>query len=106
MISEISKTEAAGLYEISVKNVRAQGISVNIPGTGLEILQIRCQKGILFCGIFDASVVEKLRFPAAIFSAPTFEDMLKNKPVYLSEAAAALGATADMTGLELVSLFG
>ena len=60
---------------------------------------------MLFCGIFDKSVVEKLQFPAAIFSAPKFEDMMKNKPVYLSKAAVVLGATADMTGLDLVSLF-
>jgi|LSQX01.2.fsa_nt_gb uncharacterized protein YunC (DUF1805 family) len=106
MISEISRTGAAGLYEISAGNVRAEGISVDIPGTGLQILQIRCQKGMLFCGIFDKSVVEKLQFPAAIFSAPKFEDMMKNKPVYLSEAAAALGATPDMTGRDLVGLFG
>ncbi|HPJ26478.1 MAG TPA: hypothetical protein PLD93_01590 [Synergistaceae bacterium] len=106
MILEISKTEAAGLYEISVEDVCAQGISVNIPGTEIQILQVRCRKGMLFCGIFDKSVVEELQFPAAIFSAPKFEDMMKNKPIYLSEAAMALGAAANMTGLELVKLFG
>jgi hypothetical protein len=31
--------------------------------------------------------------------------MLKNNPIHLSKAAVALGATADMTGRELVKLF-
>jgi uncharacterized protein YunC (DUF1805 family) len=104
-ISKINTTDTAELCEISVENKRALGISVNIPGTELQILQIRCQKGMLFCRVFDTSVVEKLQFPAAIFSAPKFEDMLNNNPIHLSKAAVALGATADMTGRELVKLF-
>lgn len=104
-ISKINTTDTAELCEISVDNKRALGISVNIPGTELQILQIRCRKGMLFCRVFDTSVIEKFQFPAAIFSAPKFEDMLKNNPIHLSKAAVALGATADMTGRELVKLF-
>lgn len=105
MIIEINKTGAVRLHEVSAGSASAQGISVSIPGTTLEILQIRCQKGMLLCGLFDRSVLETLDFPAAIFSAPKLEDMIKNSPIYISKAAMALGATTNMTGLDLVKLF-
>ena len=58
------------LVPIEANGVTAEGVSVNIPGTELEILQVRCAHGMLFCGIFDKTVLEKLNFPAAVFSAP------------------------------------
>ena len=90
---------------IEANGVKADGVSVNIPGTELEILQVRCARGMLFCGIFDKAVVEKLNFPAAVFSAPHFSDMLERKPVFLTTAAKALGADEDMTGTELIACF-
>lgn len=95
----------AQIVPIEVNGVSAEGISVNIPGTELEILQIRCRRGMLLCGIFDKAVLEKLNFPAAVFSAPHFEDMLERSPVYLTAAARDLGAAEDMTGAALVACF-
>ena len=51
------------------------------------------------------TVLEKLDFPAAVFSAPHFSDMLERKPVFLTTAAKALGANEDMTGAELIPCF-
>lgn len=90
---------------IKVNDSTAEGILVDIPDSQLEILQIRCTHGMLFCGIFDKSMLEKLNFPAAVFSAPHFENMLKDKPLFLTEAAHNLGASKEMTGSELVVLF-
>jgi hypothetical protein len=53
----------------------------------------------------DKTVLEKLDFPAAVFSAPHFSDMLERKPVFLTTAAKALGANEDMTGAELIPCF-
>ena len=97
--------ETVKLVPIEANGVKADGVSVNIPGTELEILQVRCTHGILFCGIFDKNVLEKLDFPAAVFSAPHFSDMLERKPVFLTNAAKALGANEDMTGAELIPCF-
>ena len=97
--------ENVKMVPIEVNGASAEGVSVNIPGTELEILQVRCTRGMLFCGIFNAEVLEKLNFPAALFSAPHFEDMLERKPVFLTEAAKAIGAKAEMSGAELLALF-
>lgn len=90
---------------IEVGGVTAEGVTVNIPGTELEILQVRCARGMLFCGIFSTEVLEKLGFPAAVFSAPHFEDMLERNPIFLTTAAKQCGATKDMTGAELIACF-
>lgn len=97
--------ETVKLVPIEANGVKAEGVAVNIPGTELEILQVRCARGMLFCGIFDKAVLEKLDFPAAVFSAPHFSDMMERKPVFLTSAAKALGAAEDMTGAELVACF-
>ena len=60
---------------------------------------------MLLCGIFHPDVVEKIRVHAGIFSAPTINDMLANKPIFLSQAAKEMGANLDMTGEELMLLF-
>lgn len=93
------------IVPIETNGCKAEGVSVGIPGTELEILQIRCERGMLFCGIFDKTVLEKLNFPAAVFSAPHFADMLERRPVWLTSAARSLGATEEMTGAELIACF-
>ena len=97
--------ETVNLVPVEANGVTAEGVSVNIPGTELEILQVRCAHGMLFCGIFDKTVLEKLDFPAAVFSAPHFSDMMERKPVFLTTAAKALGANEDMTGAKLIARF-
>lgn len=105
MIQNAYEAGAALLCEISVGQHSAQGISVNIPGTALHILQVRCRRGMLFCGLFAKDVLERLDFPAAVFSAPEFSDMMERKPVFLTKAALDIGASMDMTGEELVAVF-
>lgn len=105
MVQKKYEIGATSVYELSAGSGCAQGIAVNIPNTQLQILQVRCRNGMLFCGIFDREVLEKLNFPAAVFSAPLFSDMMERKPVFLTEAALSVGATMDMTGEELLVLF-
>ncbi len=90
---------------IEASGVTAEGVSVSIPGTPREILQVRCTNGMLLCGIFDQKVLEELDFPAAVFSAPHFSDMLERKPIFLTTAAKQRGATEDMTGEEIIGCF-
>ena len=105
MVQKEIQQENTALYDLSVGRCHAQGIAVNIPNTELNILQARCKNGMLFCGIFSRDVLEKLDFPAAVFSAPAFSDMMERKPVFLTSKAIAMGATTDMTGEELLVLF-
>lgn len=93
------------IVTIETNGYSAEGISVNVPDSELEILQIRCTHGMLFCGIFDKEMLGKLNFPAAVFSAPDLKAMLERKPVYLTPAALAIGASEEMTGAELVACF-
>ena len=105
MVTKRLEMEQTYLYDISVQDRHAVGIVVTVPEQELEIIQIRCKKGMLLCGIFHPDVVEKIRVPAGIFSAPTINDMLANKPIFLSQAAKEMGANLDMTGDELMLLF-
>ena len=105
MVTKRLEMEQTYLYDISVQDRHAVGIVVTVPEQELEIIQIRCKKGMLLCGIFHPDVVEKIRVPAGIFSAPTINDMLANKPIFLSQAAKEMGANLDMTGEEVMLLF-
>ena len=105
MVQKEIQLDNTAIYDISSGECNAQGIAVNIPNTELKILQVRCKSGMLFCGLFSKEVLEKLDFPAAVFSAPAFSDMLERKPLFLTSKAIAMGATTDMTGEELLVLF-
>lgn len=105
MIQEVSRYNETICYDIVSEGFHAEGIATNIPDSELYILQVRCAHGMLFCGIYHPDVLEKLKFPAAIFSAPKLEDMMERKPVFLTQAALDKGASPDMTGAELVALF-
>lgn len=83
----------------------ALGISVDVPDTDLHILQVRCGKGMMFCGIFDKNVLSALHIPAAVFSAPWFDDMMERRPVFLTAEALHIGASPEMTGAELLTVF-
>jgi uncharacterized protein YunC (DUF1805 family) len=100
------KLESGGttVYDLTVNGVCVPGFATNIPGTELQILQVRCRRGMMFCGLFSTEVLAKLNFPAAVFSAPRFEDMMERRPIYLTDAARALGATMEMTGAEMLLL--
>lgn len=92
-------------YEILCGEKKAQGVAIGVPDSQSSILSICCQHGMLFCRLFDVAVANKIGLPAAIMAAPFMEDMLKNTPVALSDAAIAMGATTEMTGAEIVELF-
>ena len=105
MIQKEIQLDNTVIYDLSVGECHARGIAVNIPNTELNILQARCRNGMLFCGVFSKEVLEKLDFPAAVFSAPAFSDMMERKPVFLTSKAVSIGAAMDMTGEELLVLF-
>ena len=66
MVTKRLEMEQTYLYDISVQDRHAVGIVVTVPEQELEIIQIRCKKGMLLCGIFHPDVVEKIRVPAGI----------------------------------------
>lgn len=104
-MKETAKSGSVMTYSIICEGCEAQGIAIRVPNSSASILAVNCSHGMLFCRLFDCGVAGKIGLPAAIFAAPTMEDLLKNRPVALSEAAVAAGATEKMTGLELIKLF-
>lgn len=82
-----------------------RGVSVEIPGTGKNVLQIKCRNGLLLCGLFSPEKIDSIDFPACVFSAPEFKDILTNKPLFVSAKARAMGVTETMTGLEIAEVF-
>jgi len=99
--------EANGVwvYEITVRGASGMAIVVRTPNEKADILQIKCQNGMLLCRAFDKDVMERIDFPVAIFSAIDCEAMLAKKPLYVSPKAVELGANLEMTGEQLFLLF-
>lgn len=95
----------ADIRKIDINGKEVTGISVSIPGTEKNVLQIRCEKGMLLCGLFSPEKIDSIDFAACVFSAPEFSDMLSSKPIFVSEKAKTLGATCEMTGTEIADLF-
>ncbi len=103
MIETIATEQGAAICKITTSgNHTATGAAVELPGSGLRVLQVRCAKGMLFCGIFDKTFLTDRHIPAAVFSAPSFDEMMKRKPNFLTDEAKALGANLDMTGEQIV----
>lgn len=98
-------TKYANIRKIELNEKEVTGITVSIPGTEKNVLQIRCKNGMLLCGLFSPEKIDSIDFAACVFSAPEFSDMLSSKPVFVSEKAKALGATCEMTGAEIAELF-
>ncbi|MCQ2735810.1 MAG: YunC family protein [bacterium] len=98
----VEKVSAKDIY---LGEKTAEGVAVTVPGTDISVLQIRCRNGMLFCGLFDPEAIERFGFAAAVFSAPTFEDMLSRTPKYVSKAAEEMGADLSMTGRQIAELF-
>ena len=72
-----------------------------IPTPNASLLVIRAPKGMLGCGYINATVADKLNDAAAIVSGvKNYDDMLKAAVHTVSAAAAELGITVGMTGLE------
>ena len=101
----MSKYEGVEIVDVQAGDQILPGISVEIPGIGKNVLQIKCKNGMLLCGLFSPEKINVMGFAACVFSAPGFSNMLENKPLFISEKAAELGATQDMTGAEIAALF-
>ncbi|MBR2642397.1 MAG: DUF1805 domain-containing protein [Lentisphaeria bacterium] len=72
-----------------------------IPTLNASLLVIRAPKGMLGCGYINTAVADKLNDAAAIVSGvKNYDDMLKATVHTVSAAAAILGITVGMTGLE------
>lgn len=99
------KQEGIDIVELHAGKHLVKGVSVEIPGTGKNVLQIKCKKGLLLCGLFSPDKIDTIDFPACVFSAPEFSDMLERKPIFISAKARQLGVTEEMTGIEIVDIF-
>ena len=93
------------IEEIEIGGKILPGVSVEIPGTGKNVLQIKCRNGLLLCGLFSPEKIDAIDFAACVFSAPEFSDMLANKPLFISQKARQLGVSEDMTGEEIAKIF-
>ncbi|MCL2497709.1 MAG: hypothetical protein FWF06_03740 [Symbiobacteriaceae bacterium] len=101
----VFKSASSAIYRLVVGEYEVEGVEVSLPGTSQFLLTINCQHGMLACRLVDLSVSDRLNLPLAIFSAARLENILIGKPVMLSQSAVSMGATKEMTGAELVSLF-
>ena len=104
-INTILREDRTTIYSVKYKGLEAQGLASLFPDSDKSMLAIHCRHGMLLCRLFDAAVATQLNISAATFSAPELKDLLENKPLALSDAAVAMGATTEMTGLELFALF-
>lgn len=85
--------------KINVENLDLTGYT--IPTEHASLLVIKAPKGMLGCGYINAAVADKLNDAAAIVSGvKNYDDMLKATVHTVSAAAAELGVTVGMTGLE------
>jgi len=67
--------------------------------TNGTLLVIRAEKGVLGCGYLNVDVADKLNDVLAIVSGvKNYDDMLNATVKAVSQAAAALGITAGMSG--------
>lgn len=108
MDHKLEKVSQAGnieVFRVTCGGAVAYGASTYIPDEDAYMHQISCAHGLLLCRIFDREAIERDHTVAAILPAPTAEDLLRNKPVFVSTAAQSMGASCDMTGAELVELF-
>lgn len=72
-----------------------------IPTRNSIILLIKARNGFLGCGYFSRETAEKTGDAAVIVTGvKTFDEMLEAKVKAVSQAAAALGVTAEMNGKE------
>ena len=101
----MSRYEGVDIIDVKAGDLVLPGISVAIPGIGKNVLQIQCKNGMLLCGLFSPEKIDAMEFAACVFSAPKFENMLENHPLFISEKAKALGVTGEMTGEEIAVLF-
>lgn len=75
------------------------------PGDEGDRRLYRCRKGLLLCGLFSPEKIDSIDFPACVFAAPEFKDMLANKPLFVSAKARRMGVTEEMTGMEIAEVF-
>lgn len=87
------------MEKITVENLDLTGYTIPTPHASL--LVIRAPKGLLGCGYINVEIADKLDDAAAIVSGvKTYEDMLNATVKAVSQAAAILGITVGMTGLD------
>lgn len=87
------------MEKLNIEGMELTGYTVPTPHASL--LVIRSPKGMLGCGYINAAVADKLNDAAAIVSGvKNYDDMLAATVHTVSAAAAELGVTAGMTGLD------
>ena len=87
------------MEKLNIEGLELTGYTIPTPHASL--LVIRAPKGMLGCGYINAAVADKLNDAAAIVSGvKNYDDMLAATVHTVSAAAAELGVTAGMTGLD------
>lgn len=91
---------------IKIGTTSAEGTMVpSLAGEGhASLIVIRCAKGFLMCGYLSLEKAEQLGDVAVRVAGGSFDEVLANKITGMTPQAAALGITADMTGLQAAEL--
>lgn len=72
---------------------------IKIPTEKASILMIKCDRGFLGCGYFNADTADKLgECMALVTGVKTLEDMFTAKVIRASHQAATLGILEGMSG--------
>lgn len=87
---------------LSIGKGDAEGVLIQSPGgkDHPSMILIRCRKGYLMCGYLNLAAAEKFGDAAVLVGGADFDAVLKNPIKGMTPAAAALGVTPEMTGLE------
>ncbi len=101
----IDQYHGVSITEEAVAGSVYTGVSIAIPETERVIQVIRCRRGLLCCGIVSQEAVEAIGAAVCLFRAPALKDLLYEKPFYISSKARELGASENLTGQEIVTLF-
>ena len=92
-------------YNISFEGGEATGIEIPMPKCDKYLIEVSCKGGFLMCGYLNMGAADKIGNPAALISGARINNTLENPAAAVSAPAAAMGAAAGMTGIELLKLF-
>lgn len=90
------------IQQIELDGGKAQGTMILSPGGEghPNMIVIECGAGYLMCGYLNMAAAEKFGDAAVLVSGADFAAVLANPIRGMTPAAAALGVTEGMTGLQ------
>lgn len=96
------------IKEIDINGTGVQGIMLESPGGEghPNMILIKAKRGYLMCGYLNLEAAEKFGDAAVLVGGADFDAVLKNEIKGMTDAAAASGVRAGMTGAEAAEILG